>query len=464
MIRRKAVRAFLYMVTFAENQKLLVETPDKLTRNMVFDRNRAADILSGDRKDGVLPESDVRGLLEAYGFPVVLTEVAENEDQACRLSENIGFPVVLKLNDPDIVHKTDAGGVCLDLRSSAEVRSAYKQIIESGQRYKQNNRIEGVAIQPFFANPDYEILLGAKRDPDFGPVILFGMGGIFTEIMRDKALGLPPMNRLLARRLMQQTKTHMLLQGYRNRPPADLEQIEELIVRLSQFLVDFPEILELDMNPVLVKNGKLVVVDSRLLISKIDIVSPLHLVISPYPAENEYRMITEGDIAVFIRPIKPEDATLYLDFFRSLSPTSIYFRFFGVLKELPATMLSRFTQIDYDREIALVAIDEGSKGERILGVARIIGDPDGREGEFAVLVGDSWQGKGIGSSLLRKCLLIAEKRGFKRIYGTVLSENKNMLALGKKLGFAVNRGEDSGEYELQFNFGSPKLFKALEKL
>ncbi len=460
----RAVRAFLYMVAFAENQKLLAETPHKLTRNMLFDRNRADKILNGVQRESLLPESDVRELLEAYGFPVVQTEAADSEEEASRLSESIGYPVVLKLNSPDITHKTDAGGICLDVRSDTEVRLAYQQIIESAQRYKQNARVEGVTIQPFLANPDFEILLGAKRDSDFGPVILFGMGGIFTEVLKDKALGLPPMNRLFARGMIQETKTYTLLRGYRNRHPADFEQLEELIVRLSQFLIDFPEISELDMNPVLIKDGKPVVVDIRLLISQINVPSPLHLVISPYPGENEYRVVTESGIGVFIRSIKPEDAPLYVDFFRSLSPTSIYYRFFGALKELPPTMLARFTQIDYDREIALVAIDEDSEVERILGVARIIGDPDGKEGEFAVLIGDTWQGKGLGASLLRKCLLIAERRGFKKIHGVVLSENRNMLALGKKLGFAINRGEDRGEYELQINLHSTELVEGLEAL
>ena len=331
----------------------------------------------------------------------------------------------------------------------------------SVSRYRQGARIEGVTVQPYLANPDFEVLLGAKRDTDFGPVILFGMGGVFTEILKDRALGLPPMNRLLARRMMRQTKIHTLLLGYRNRPPADFEKLEEMIMRLSQLLVDFPQIAELDMNPVLIKDGVPVAVDARLRVSHIDVPSSLHLVISPYPAENEYRIVTENGIPIFIRPIKPEDAPIYLNLFKELSPTSIYYRFFGALKEMRPEMLARFTQIDYDREIALVAIDEEAETERMLGVARIIGDPDGTVGEFAVLVGDAWQGKGIGAGLLRKMLLIAEKRGFKNIHGMVLKENRNMIALGKKMGFMVNRGEDSSEFELQINFGPPEVLEGL---
>ncbi len=457
----RAIRAFLYMVAFAENQELLLEVPPKVIRDMVFDYQMAKEILNESPKEGFLSEKKVQELLNAYGFPIVQTVTANNEEQASQLSRQMKYPVVLKLFSSDITHKTDAGGVHLDLRSDFDVRNAYQQIMASAKRYKEDARIEGVTIQPYLAKPDFEILLGAKRDPDFGPVILFGMGGIFTEVLKDRALGLPPMNRLLARRLMQETKAHVLLQGYRNHPPADFEKLEEMVICLSQLLIDFPQISELDMNPILIMDGKPIVVDARLLVSPTNVSSPLHLVISPYPGENVSRMVTESGMHILIRPVKPEDAPLFSNLFEVLSPTSIYYRFFGVLRELQPAMLSRFTQIDYDREIALVAIDEDSKFERMLGVARIIGDPDGIEGEIAVLVGDAWQGKGIGAGLMRKCLLIAEKRGFKYIHGIVLKENKNMLALAKKLGFTLNRGEDFGEFEIQIHFGRPELTDGL---
>ncbi len=457
----RAIRAFLYMVAFAKNQELLLEVPPKVIRDMVFDHQKAQEILNESPTEGFISEKQVQDLLTAYGLPVVQTVIANNEDQASQLSRRMKYPVVLKLLSSDITHKTDAGGVHLDLRSDIDVRKAYQQIMASAKRYREDARIEGVTIQPFLAKPDFEILLGAKRDPDFGPVILFGMGGIFTEVLKDKSLGLPPMNRLLARRLMQETKAHVLLQGYRNHPPADFEKLEEMIICLSQLLIDFPQIAELDMNPVLIMNGKPIVVDARLLVSPANVSSPLHLVISPYPGENVSRMVTESGMHILIRPVKPEDAPLFSNLFEVLSPTSIYYRFFGVLRELQPAMLSRFTQIDYDREIALVAIDEGSEFERMLGVARIIGDPDSMTGEIAVLVGDAWQGKGIGACLMRKCLLIAEKRGFKYIHGIVLKENKNMLALAKKLGFTLNRGEDYGEFEIQIHFGQPELIDGL---
>ncbi len=448
----RAVRAFLYMVEYSRNLEMLLEVPPKITGHMAFDQEKARKLIAAAPDQGFLPETDSKEILTAYGLPLIRTEIAENEAQASRIAREMGYPVVMKLHSPDITHKTDAGGVRLDLRGDADVGEAYRQIISSARQYKPDAQIEGVTIQPYFSNPDYEILLGAKRDPNFGPVILFGMGGIFTEVLKDRSLGLPPMNRLLARRLMQETKAYSLLQGYRNRPAADMQRLEEMIIRLSQLLIDFPEIAELDMNPVLIKDGKPVAVDARILVSPLAVPSSLHLVIGPYPEEDESHMVSVDGRRIFIRPVKPEDAPLFTALFKVLSPTTIYHRFFGVLKELKPEMLACFTQIDYDREIALVAIDEDSEIERMLGVARIIGDPDGKTGEFAVLVGDAWQGQGIGSNLLDKCLLIAKGQGFKTVHGIVLKENRNMLALGKKLGFHIKKEPDSGDHELFIHF------------
>lgn len=450
----RAVRAFLYMVEYARNMEDVLEIPPKLTHDIAVDAEKAGQVLARASADQFITEADARDVLSAYGLPVIRTETARTEDDASRLGRDLGYPLVMKLLSPDISHKTEAGGVQLDLRSDEDVRAAFADIVASARQYKEGVRIEGVSLQPFLTNPDYEILLGAKRDDHFGPVILFGMGGIFTEVLKDRALGLPPMNRLLARRMMQQTRAWTLLQGYRNRPPADMERLEEMIIRLSQLLIDFPQIAELDMNPVMIKDGKAVVVDARILVSEPVRPYPQHLVISPYPAEDEIHLVTEEGVPLFVRPVRPEDAPLFQGFFQVLSQETIYYRFFGHIKELNPQMLARFTQIDYEREIALVALDDDREAGRMLGVARISGDPDGKEGEFAVVVGDPWHGKGIGSYLLEKCLTIAEKRGFQRVHGIVLRENQSMLALGKKLGFQVKAGPDAGEFELDITMGA----------
>jgi len=415
-----AIRAFLYMVDYSRNLKILQEIPPKLPRSIDFDRRQA-----------------------------------RSAQEAVQLAGQIGYPLVMKILSPDILHKTDAHGIRLDLRTEADVRKAYDEIVANAKAYDAQADIQGVMLQSMIRQPDYEILMGSKQDENFGPVILFGMGGIFTEALQDRAIGLPPLNVLLARRLMENTKIYTLLKGYRNRPPADMELIEEMILRLSQLVVDFPEIVELDMNPVMVRAGKPCVVDARVILAFPKRSSPLHLVISPYPAELESREVTSGGLWIFVRPIRPEDAPLLINLFDTLSPTSIYYRFFGHLKSLPHSMLVRFTQVDYDREIDLVAVDEKDKGEeRILGVARIITDPDGKRAEFAILTGDPWQGKGVGARLLEISLKIAKNRGIETVWGTVLQENQGMLALGRKLGFKISRSQEPGEMELTIDLRS----------
>lgn len=444
----RAVRAFLYMVEYSRSLEMLLEIPPKRITHLTIDQDRAQRIFAAAPANGFASEDDSRAILRAYGFPVLETELATTEDEAVRISREMGYPLVMKVYSPHITLKTDIGGFRLDLRGESEVREAYGHMMALADRSQTDARIEGVTIQPYRANPDYEILFGARRDVNFGPVILFGLGGVYTDILNDRALGLPPMNRLLARRLMQETKVYTLLQGYRKRPKANLEQLEELIIRLSQLLIDFPEIAKLDMNPVLIKDGMPIVVNARILISPPAAPSPLHLVIAPYPVEDESHIIGAGGRRIFIRPVKPEDVPLIIKLFNTLSQETIYHRFFGHIKELNPEMLARFTQIDYDREVALVALDEDSGPDTMIGVARIIGDADGRSGEFAVLVGDAWQGGGIGFKLLGRCLELAEKQGFSTVYGITLHGNRGMHALAKKLGFEIHSDPDSGDTKM----------------
>jgi acetyltransferase len=300
--------------------------------------------------------------------------------------------------------------------------------------------------------PDYELILGAKQDRDFGPVILFGMGGILTEVLQDRAIALPPLNRLLAKRLMEETKVYRLLQGYRDIPPADIQLLEEILIRLAQLVTDFSEIQELDINPLFVTDKNACAIDARVLLKPSDKPAPLHLVISPYPDQFEEHTRTNAGIDIFVRPIRPEDAPMLVELFDSLSPQSVYRRFFTPMKRLPHSMLARFTQIDYDRHIALVALDVSKSKESMLGVARVILDRSQKEAEFSVVVGDPWQGKGIGAALLQRCIAIAKERGVEKVMGTVLAENTQMLALGKKLGFKINKVSGAGEYELNMDF------------
>ncbi len=407
---------------------------------------------------GLLTETEAKDLLDAYGIPVNKTQVACFEDEAVKKAEEIGFPVAMKIYSQDITHKSDAGGVRLNLRTAADVRDAFKRVMEDAHAYDPKARLDGVTIQPMLKRPDYELIMGCKKDRDFGPVILFGMGGIMTEVLKDRAIALPPLNRLLARRMMEETKVWRILQGYRNHPPANIALLEEILIRLSQLVTDFPEIEELDINPVLVLENDVRAVDARVLLKPSEIAAPLHLVISSYPNEYEGWTTTKDGVKLFVRPIKPEDASLFEDMFKSLSPQSVYFRFFAPLKQLSPSMLAIFTQVDYDRQIALVATQElppeQGGGEQMLGIARIILERDPKHAEFSVLVRDKWHGHGVGAALLSRCLDVSKDYGIEKVWGIVLTENTQMLALGRKLGFSVKKVPDEAAYELNINLKS----------
>jgi acetyltransferase len=455
----RAVRAFSYLVQHARNLEMLKEIPPRLEHRLEFDRQAAQRImgLAEPAAGSLLTEARSKSVLQAYGIAVNDTRVADSMEAAVSLAQEMGWPVALKIISPDIPHKTDADGVQLDLQGPDQLRAAYARIMAGVRRHAPDARIEGVAVQPHIERPDYELLVGAKRDAHFGPVILFGMGGIFTEVIRDRALGLPPLNRLLIRRLMEETRVYRLLHGYRNRPPADMAALESLLLRLSQLLVDIPEIAELDINPVVVKNGRPVAVDARILLGPAPKPSPLHLVISPYPAQYEVCTTARNGLRLLIRPIQPEDAQLFADLFKALSPTSVYYRFFRHMKMLTPEMLAMLTQIDYDREMALVAIDSSAVPEKMLGVARVIADPDGRHAEFSIMIGDAWQGQGVGAQLLLNLLKAARQQGMEKIWGTVLPENVHMQRLGRKVGFTVKFNSEEGTYDLTIDLARANL-------
>jgi len=438
-----AIRAFKYLYDYARNLETLTEIPPKFSKDLHFDRETARDIIDGAMSKGrnALSEAESKALLSAYGIPVNRTEPAGSADAAVGAAERMGYPVAMKIDSPEIGHKSEENGVRLDIWSADEVRRVFSSLVGDEDR---EERVRGVTVQSMISRPDFELLVGAKQDPSFGPAILFGLGGVYTEIIGDRAIGLPPLNRLLARRIMEETKVYKLLKGYRGRE-ADLERLEAVLIRLSQLVIDFPEIDELDMNPVVVKERKPVAVDARIVLRRTDASSPRHLAISPYPEQYVSRATSDEGRKIRVRPIQPEDAPLFEALFDHLSNESIYKRFFRHIKFPSREMIARFTQIDYDREMALAAIDEeGDKG--MLGAARIMGDPDGRTGEFSVMVGDPWQGRGIGAILLRRCLEIMKERSMETVWGAVMPENKGMLRLGKKLGFETQWDGDAKEY------------------
>jgi acetyltransferase len=447
----RAVSAFMCMHSYAKNLEMSQEIPPKLPRSMEFDQSSAKRIIEAAlrEEDRLLTEAESKALLDAYGIPVNRTEVATSPDEAVRLAEEMGYPVAIKLHSKDITHKSDAHGVELNLRSRENVESAFSRIMASAHAYDPKAELLGVTVQPMLKRPDYELILGSKRDTDFGPVILFGMGGIMTEILKDQSIALPPLNRLLARRLMENTRVYKMLRGYRNRPAARLDLLEEILIRLSQLVTDFPEIAELDINPLILVEDQACAVDARVIINPSEVPSPEHLVISPYPGQYEMKTSTKAGIKILIRPIKPEDAPLLVELFHTLSKESVYYRFFRPMKSLPPDMLAYFTQIDYDRDMALVALDQTQPKERMLGVARIMSFSDGKTAEIAVAVGDPWQGKGIGAALMERLIAISRERGKENLRGYVLGENTQMLALARKLGFRISWDLEGHQYEIE---------------
>lgn len=449
----RAVRAFMDLYRYGKNIEMLQQIPPRLHGKLEFDCIGATKIVKRamEHRHYLLTETEAKELLSAYGIPVNPTKFAATADDAVKIADDLGYPVVMKIHSRDISHKSEANGVRLNLKSADDVRSTYKSIIESAKAYKSDAVIEGVTVQPMLKRWDYELILGAKKDRDFGPVLLFGMGGILTEVLKDRAIALPPMNRLLARRLMEETKVFRLLKGFRNIPPADLTQLEEILIRLGQLVTDFAEIEELDINPLIASDAGAIAADARILLAPSEVEAPLHLVISPYPNQYEEYAKTDEGIDIFIRPIRPEDAPLMKTMFENLSPQSVYYRFFRPMRELPMSMLQKFTQIDYDREIAMVALHDRNGEEEMLGVARVIAELNLKDAEFSVLVADKWHGKGIGAELLKRCLKAMQRQNIEKVWGIVLPENTKMVALGRKLGFTVKRIPGESEFELKID-------------
>jgi acetyltransferase len=444
----QAVKTYLYMYQYKRNLELLYETPEELPVDvsppkrpiLVTMRNAVME----NRE--LLTEPEAKRILEYYDLPVVKTYVAKTVDAAAAIASQVGYPVVLKILSPQITHKTDAGGVALDLKSEVEVKEAFENIIKRVKEYNPNAEILGVTVQPMIKKHGYEVIIGAKKDPLFGPVILFGMGGIGVELFKDYAIGIPPLNQTLARRLMEETKVYQLLKGYRNLPPANMKLLEETLVRFSQMLVDFPQIKEVDINPLLINEKEAYALDARIVIDKSLIFQKVephqHLIISPYPKKYETLWKLRDGRTILLRPIKPEDEPLWLEMFQNFSEESIRYRFFQIIKDTPHEVRVRYCNIDYDREIAIVAeLNEGNR-RRILGVARVSLEPDRKKGEIAFIVADPWQGLGLGTKMVDYTIEICKDMGVETLYAIMLPDNYRAIDLTKKMGFTLQTQED----------------------
>jgi acetyltransferase len=435
----EAVDTFMEMYSYTRNLELLQETPPRMPSDLKVNTRQARTFLDEcfKRQTLLLTEVEAKAILSAYGIPVNPTVTASSAAMAAAAAKKLGFPVVAKIHSPDISHKSDVDGVRAFLKSEEEVKAAFADIVDRARAARPEAKIFGVTIQTQVEKSPLELILGAKKDPQFGPLLLFGLGGILAEVLKESSVDLPPLNLLLARRLMERTRIYKIFQGYRNIPSADLDLLEEVLVRLSQLLTDFPEIVELDINPLLIPNGRPVCVDARILIEPSLLPAPRHLIIAPYPNQYESDWLLEDGTPVLLRPMKPEDESLVAEFLSMCSEETIYFRYFRLIKKWTHEMLIRFTQNDYDRDIGLMAVGRPPSTEVMLGVGRLAMATDRSTGEFAVIVADPWQGKGLGEKLIEQVIEIARDNGVKTLWGEVLAENLPMLGLVKKIGFTI---------------------------
>ena len=439
----QGVRTYMTLYQYKRNLELLYETPEELLMDTVPPKRIIKILMRNAAKENreLLTFTEAQKLLEFYKIPVIETYVEKTVEDAVASASKIGYPVALKVVSPQIIHKTDAGGVKLNIHSEAEVKEAFEKIMTSVKTYDPEAQIEGIAIQRMVKERGYEVILGAKTDPVFGPAILFGMGGIGVELLKDFSIGLPPLNRTLAKRIMEETKIYQLLKGYRNLPPANLHLLEEIMVRFSQLLIDFPELKEIDINPLFVTGDRAFVLDPRIIIDKKKVFTNFtpheHLVISPYPKKYETHWTLANGRQVLIRPIKPEDEPLWLEMFQHFSDESIRYRFFHIIKDTPHEMRIRYCNIDYDRELGLVAeLTEDGK-RRILGVVRLIIEPDGKTGEIAFIIGDPWQGLGLGTKMIDYMIEIYKNKNLKNIFAIMLPDNKRAIRLLRSMGFTI---------------------------
>lgn len=450
-IPENAVNTFMSMYKYTRNIQALYETPSTIPHIFNPDTHKTHDLLKSIMKEGryVLTEDEAKEVMTNYDIPIAKHELAAKEKDVKAICARIGFPVVMKIASPDITHKTDTGGVILNIKNESDALSAFRNIMESAQKANPDADIKGVLIEEMVSKK-YELIIGSKKDPIFGPVIVFGMGGVAVEVFKDLNVGLPPLNMALAQRIVEETKIYRLLKGYRGMEGVDIEAIKFLLYKFAYLVMDFPQIKEVDINPFVVDHTGGVVLDAKIILDeKVDpnkIKDYSHLVISPYLRELMTEWTMRDGTDVVIRPIRPEDEPLERELFRRISKQSEYFRFFGYIGEVTHEMLIRYTQIDYDREIALVAEVNEKEGPAIAGVVRLVADANNEEAEFAILVGDQWQGQGLGNKFMDLIMDIAMKRRIRKIYATVLNANVIMLHMFRKRGFTITADDEDSSY------------------
>lgn len=445
-----AIRQFNYMWRYSYNLRGLYETPSlpEDSPNETPDRVTVKAIIDQARAEGrtILTEAESKAVLGAYHIPITPMKIAQTPDEAVAFAEAMGYPVVLKLNSETVTHKMDVGGVQLNLQQADDVRHAFGRIQENVTRLKGAEHFQGVSVQPMVNTRDsYEVIVGSSIDAQFGPVILFGTGGSLVEIFKDRALGLPPLNTTLARRMMEQTKIYEALQGVRGRKPVDMATLEKLLVRFSQLIVEQPWIAECDINPLMVSEHQIIALDGRVVLHppttrEENLPVPA---IRPYPTQYVEKWVNEEGNEYLFRPIRPEDEPLMVAFHETLSERTVQLRYFTPMNLRQRTSherLSRIVFIDYDREMALVAVRTNPKTQEqeVAAAGRLTKSHRANEAEFAIIVSDRFQGQGLGKEMMQRLIHIAKQEHVATLTGTILAENAGMLALTRQLGFVLS--------------------------
>lgn len=446
----EAVRGFAHLARRGDLLQLLMNPPAAAPDDFAGDDKAVRAIVDGAQREGRdwLDPLETDAVLKAYGIPSVPLRSAGDPDAAAEAAREFlaqGQPVALKILSRDIQHKSDVDGVRLNLTSEADARAAAQTVIANARRLRPKARIDGVIVQPMITRPRArELITGLARDPIFGAVIVFGHGGVAVEVVKDKAIALPPLDQQRALDLIARTRISRLIDGYRNVPAARRDEIARVLVRLSQLAADIPEILEIDINPLLADDAGVVALDARISIAQAPVAAGVprhaHFAIRPYPREWERTLTLRGGRRVQVRPVQPDDEGLYEEFFRHVSADDMRLRFFGVVKDIGHAFIARLTQIDYGRSIALLALDDVSGA--LLGVVRLHCDPDHRSGEYAILVRSDCKGIGLGWALMELIVDYARKEGLSGIHGQVLRDNATMLSMCRELGFDVVEDRD----------------------
>jgi acetyltransferase len=445
-----AVEAFTAVAAHRANQQMLLQVPRPLGRRQEPDREGARLIIDAALAEGrrVLDVIESKALLRAFDIPVLESVPAAGPREALTLGEQLGFPLVMKVHSADISHKSDVDGVRLGIANGAELGYAWRELMNAVGAAVPEARIQGVLLERMWrTRHGREIMLGVVNDPVFGPAITVGLGGTLVEVIRDRAVGLPPLNRFLVERMIEETRASRYLDEFRGKPAANRRALEDAILRLSDIVCELPWIEEIDINPLVVDENAAIALDARVVLreGRRSTREYGHMAIHPYPSNLMGKHVLADGTPIVIRPIRPEDAELEREFVNNLSERSRYLRFMYALQEITPAMVSRFTQIDYDREMALVALTDVAGNERQVGVARYVTYPGGRGCEFAIVVADEWEGRGLAKEMLRRLIGIARERGLEEMDGVVLRENRGMLALAKKLGFTRRASAEDPE-------------------